>query len=135
MKRVTLFGREPALWIGTMSSVLSLGTAVGFPGLSQGQVAAIVAALNAVSLVVMAWAVRPIGPAIFTNVIAALAAVGTAYGLDVPSEVVGGVNFVVLAVLSLLTRGQVSPTGAVQAVAPAAAPVVRTSASPPPAGG
>lgn len=124
MKPVRIFGREPALWIGTIASSLSLGTALGFPGLSQGQVAAIVAALNAVALLFMAWAVKPIGPAVFTNVVAALAALGVAYGFDVSSEVIGAVNFVVLTALSLITRGQVSPTGAVQAVAPPAPPPV-----------
>jgi hypothetical protein len=122
MARSTLFGREPALWIGTAASVLSLGTAVGLPGLSEYQVAAIVVALNAVAALFMAWQVRPIGPAIFTNVVGALAALGTAYGFNVPSETVGAVNFVVISVLTLLTRGQVSPAGATTAVAPPAAP-------------
>jgi hypothetical protein len=122
MARSTLFGREPALWIGALASVLSLGTAIGLPNLTEYQVAAIVAAVNAVAAVVMAWQVRPVAPAIFTNVIGALAALGVAYGFDVSGETVGAVNFVVLSVLSLLTRGQVSPAGATTAVAPPAAP-------------
>lgn len=128
MERNKLFGREPALWIGFIASALSLGTAVGFPGLSQFQVAAIVVGLNALAALIMGIAVKPVGPAIFTNVIGALAAVGAAYGFTVPSETIGAVNFVVLAALSLLTRGQVSPTGATQAVAPPAAPPVVASA-------
>ncbi len=129
MGGIKLFGREPALWIGFLASALSLGTAVGFPGLSQFQVAAIVAGCNAVAALIMGLAVRPIGPAIFTNVVAALAAIGTAYGFTVPSETIGAVNFVVLAGLSLLTRGQVSPAGATTAVAPPAAPPVVSTTS------
>lgn len=122
MRPTRIFGREPALWIGTLAAVLSFGTAIGFPGLTEYQVAALVAGVNAVAAAVMAWQVRPVAPAIYTNVIAAAAAVGTAYGFNVPSETIGAVNLVVLSVLTLLTRGQVSPTGAPQAVAPPAAP-------------
>lgn len=124
MKPARIFGREPALWIGTISTALSLGTAVGVPGMSQYQVAALVVALNAIAFGVTAWQVRPIAPALFTNVIGALFAVGVAYGFSVPSETVGAVNAVAIAVLSLLTRGQVSPTGAPEAVAPPAPPPV-----------
>lgn len=125
MKPVRIFGREPALWIGTLSSVLSLGTAVGVPGLSVYQVAALVVALNAVAAIVTAWQVRPVSPAIYTNALGAAAAVGVAYGFDVPSETVGAANFVVLAVLSLIMRGHVSPTGASSAVAPPAPELAR----------
>jgi hypothetical protein len=127
--QVKILGREPALWVGTIASVLSLGTAVGFPGLSAGQVAAIVVGLNAVAALVAGFTLRPVAPAIYTNVLAAAAAIGTAYGNNVPSEAVGAANFVVLAVLSLLTRGQVSPAGAQSAVAPPAPPPVIEAAS------
>jgi hypothetical protein len=120
VKPVRIFGYEPALWIGVLASSLSLGTAVGVPGLSQYQVAAVVAGVNTVAAAAMAWQVRPVAPAVFTNVVGALAALGLAYGFSVPSEAVGAVNFVVLNVLALLTRGQVSPTGATEAVAPSA---------------
>jgi hypothetical protein len=121
---VRIFGREPALYIGVLASSLSLLTAVGLPNLSQYQVAAIVAGVNAVAAVIMAWQVRPVAPAIFTNVVGAVFAIAVAYGFTVPSETIGAVNFVVLNVLSLLTRGQVSPTGATEAVAPPAPPPV-----------
>ena len=126
-----LFGREPALWIGALSGVLSLGTSLGLDGLSAGQVAAIIALINAVALLLTMLAVRPIGPAVFTNVVAAAAALSAAYGFEVSSEVVGGINVAVLAVLTLLTRGQVSPKDAAQAVAPPAPePVVGPTRGP-----
>jgi hypothetical protein len=133
--QIKILGREPTLWIGAIAGLLSLGTSLGLDGLSTNQVGAIIAAINAVAAVAMAVTVRPIGPAVFTQLVAAVAALVGAYGFNVSSEVVGAVNVGLLAVLTLLTRGHVSPTGATQAVAPAAAPVVRTSPSPPPAGG
>ncbi len=124
-----IFGRDPALWIGALSGLLSLGTSLGLDGLSAVQVASIVALINAVAAVLTALAVRPIGPAVFTNLVAAGAALAAAYGFEVSPEVVGAVNVATIAALTLLTRGQVSPAGAVQAVAPPApepvAPPVR----------
>jgi hypothetical protein len=130
VKPVRIFGREPALWVGTIATALSLGTAVGVPGLSQYQVAALVVAINAVAFGITAWQVRPIAPSLFTNVVGALFAVGTAYGFSVTSETVGGVNALVIAVLSLIMRGHVSPTGATEAVAPPAAPPVVAALAP-----
>lgn len=109
---------EPALIIGFIAAALSLGTALGFPGLSAEQVAVIVAAINAAATVIVAVKVRPIAPAAFTGLVAAVAAVALAYGYEVSSEVVGGVNAVVLAALSLLTRAQVTPTSAIPAQRP-----------------
>ena len=128
MKPVQIFGREPALWIGTISTALSLGTAVGVPGLSQYQVAALVVALNAIAFGVTAWQVRPVAPALFTNVAGALFAVGAAYGFSVTSETIGAVNAVIVTVLSLIMRGHVSPTGSTEAVAPPAPPPVVAAA-------
>ncbi|MEO3930927.1 hypothetical protein ABGB07_44860 [Micromonosporaceae bacterium B7E4] len=108
-----IFGREPALVIGFISAALSLGTALGFQGLSGEQVALIVAALNAVLGVVMAVATRPIAPAAFTTLVAAVSALAAGYGFDVSPEVVGGLNALVLAGLTLLTRGQVVPAAEV----------------------
>jgi hypothetical protein len=53
---------------------------------------------------------RPIAPSAFTGLVAAVAALLAAYGLELGPEKVGALNAVVLAGLGLLTRGQVSPT-------------------------
>lgn len=130
-------GRHPSLWLGTLGAALALGTAIGLPGLSGGQVAAINAGVLAVVSAVWAWSVRPIAPAVYTGAVGAIAGVGAAYGLHVPSETVGAVQAVVVQVLTLIAWGQVSPAGASAAVTPPAPPpvLVDQAAAPADAGG
>jgi hypothetical protein len=104
-----IFGREPALIIATVSAALSLLVSFGFDGLSAEQAATIVAVISAVFAAATAAITRPIAPSAFTGLVAAAVALLAAYGLDVSQETVGALNAVVLAVLGLLTRGQVSP--------------------------
>ncbi|GAA3852627.1 hypothetical protein GCM10023084_03570 [Streptomyces lacrimifluminis] len=103
-----IFGREPALIISTISAILSLIVTFNI-GMSGEQAGAIVAVISAWFGAMVAIATRPIAPAAFTAVVAAAAALLAAYGLNVSAETVGATNAVVLAVLALLTRGQVSP--------------------------
>lgn len=107
-----IFGREPALILATVSASLSLLVSFGFDGLSAEQAAAIVAVLSAVFAAVTAAITRPIAPSAFTGLVAAVVVLLAAYGMDVSQETVGAVNAVILAVLGLVTRGQVSPTTA-----------------------
>jgi len=109
MSTPTLFGREPALYIAAIAAILGIAVTLGIDGLSATQAAAIVAVLNAAAAVWTAMLVRPIAPAAFTGLVSAAAALLAAYGLDVSQETVGAINGAVLAVLALLTRGQVSP--------------------------
>jgi hypothetical protein len=104
-----IFGREPALVISGVSAVLSLIVSFQF-GLSAEQAGAIVAVVSAVFAAATAAVTRPIAPSAFTGLVAAGVALLAAYGLEVAPETVGALNAVVLAILSLITRGQVSPT-------------------------
>lgn len=113
--RKFLTGSEPALILGVISAALSLGTALGVPGLSAGQVALIVAAINAVLGVVTAVVTRPVAPAVFLALVSAVAALAAGYGYHVSPAVVGGVDALVVAGLSLLTRGQVTPVATIRA--------------------
>lgn len=106
-----IFDREPALIVSTISAVLSLIVTFNV-GMSGEQAGAIVAAISAFFGGITAAMTRPIAPSAFTAAVAAVAALLAAYGLNVPAETVGATNAVVLAVLSLLARGQVSPKGA-----------------------
>lgn len=102
-----IFGREPALIVSAIGSVVTLLVALNLPGLSAGAGAAITAFLTAV---IIAVTTRPVAPALFTGVVAAGAALVSAYGLHVSDAVVGAVSAVVLAGFALFgIRPQVSP--------------------------
>ena len=103
--------REPALYIGAVSAGLSLLVALNFHGLSSEQAALIVAAITAVGGVVAAVATRPVAPAAFTALVAAVAALLAGFHFGVAPGTVAAVNGLVLAVLALVTRHQVSPVG------------------------
>lgn len=104
-----IFGREPALWVAGIAAVLGLVSSFGLPWLTDTQDTAIVAVVDAVAGVVIAWRTRPVAPGVFLTVVSTAAALLTAYGVTVSQHTVGAVDLVVLAVLALLTRGQVSP--------------------------
>lgn len=106
--------REPALYIGVLSGGLSLLVAVGFGSLTSDQAALIVAAITAVGGVVTAIATRPVAPAAFTALVAAGAALLAGFHFDVSAGTVAAVNGLVLAVLTLVTRHQVSPVSAIR---------------------
>jgi hypothetical protein len=97
--------REPALYIGALSAGLSLIVALNFGHLTSDQAALIVAAITAVGGVITAIATRPVAPSAFTALVAAVAALLA--GLE--AGTVAAINGVVLAVLTLVTRHQVTP--------------------------
>lgn len=103
-----LFGREPALWISVISGALSLVVSLGV-GLDAQEAAGWVAAITAAFGVATAVLTRPIAPAAFTTLVTVTADLLAAYHFDVSAGTVAAVNGFVLAVLTLLTRAQVSP--------------------------
>lgn len=104
------FKREPAqLWLGWLAAGLGLLVALGIPGLRTDQVGLIMAVINAVLACVVAWRTRPLTPAVFTGAISAGVALLASYGLHVSDVTLGAINLFVLATLTLLTRGQVTP--------------------------
>lgn len=125
--KLTLFGYEPALIIGAISAALSLVVTLGL-GLSTDQAGAWVAVISGVFAVVTAVMTRPIAPAAFTGLVTVAAALLSAYHFNANPGTVAAINVVVLAVLSLLTRGQVSPTTMRPPVSPAPAQTTSTQA-------
>jgi hypothetical protein len=111
--RWTILGREPALWIGFVAAVLGVLVTFNIDGLSPEQAALWVAVLHAAAGVVTAILTRPIAPGAFTAAVTALAALALGYGLQVTPELVGLLNGAMLALLALVTRGEVSPAAAV----------------------
>lgn len=110
-----LFGRNPALIIGMVLAVLALADGLGLHQFGPATVAAIAVALNLVLGAGQAWYTRPIAPAIFTNAIGAIFAVAAAFGFPGSPVLIGGVDAVVVAVLSMITHGQVAPMLALRA--------------------
>lgn len=109
-----LFGREPSLWISAIGSGLSLIAGFGVGWLTPVQAALVIVLLNAILGVINALHVRPVAPAAFTYLVASVASLVAAYGVDVSQPVVGAVNASVLAFLALLLRGNVTPAVALK---------------------
>lgn len=114
--------REPSLYISAIGTILSLVAAFGLDFLTPDQAALVIVVLNAALGVWNALKVRPVPPAAFVYLVASVATLVAAYGVDVSQSVVGSINAAVLAVLALLLRGNVSP---VEATAPEAVRSVR----------
>ena len=114
-----IFGYEPVVLLNALSAALGLVVSLGVTSLTADQSAAIVGVVTAVLGAVAAWMTRPVAPQAFTAVAAAGATLLAAFGLHFTQAQVGAVNFAILAALTLLTRGQVSPTPTKPAIAPA----------------
>lgn len=104
-----IFGREPALWVAMASAALSLAVNLG-TGMTSEQAGAWTAVVSGVFAVIAAILTRPIAPAAFTGLVAVVADLLGAYHFHVSGGAIGAINTSVLAVLALVTRGQVSPT-------------------------
>ncbi len=104
-----LFGREPTLWIAVVTSTVSIIGTLGLHWISGPQAALAVVAINGVFGAINAYAVRPISPVAFTYAIGAIVALLAGYGLQVPDATVAAINALVIPLLALITRNQVSP--------------------------
>lgn len=102
--------REPSLIIGAIGTVLTLVATFGLKSLSADQAAIIISVMNAGLGVWLALKTRPVAPAAFTYFIGMVATLASAYGLDFTQEQTGAVNATVLAVLTLVLRGNVEPS-------------------------
>lgn len=104
-----ILGREPALWIAIITSAVLLIGTLGLHWLSGEQAGLVVAAISAIGGAVTAYFVRPVAPAAFVAAVSAIVALASAYGLNLNPDTVAALNSLVITVLALLTRGQVSP--------------------------
>jgi hypothetical protein len=106
--KASLFGREPALVISVIGSLVTLLVALNIPGLSAGAGAAITTFVTAV---IIAATTRPIAPALFTAIVSAGAALFAEYGLSLSDHVVAALSAVILSGFTLFgIRPQVTPT-------------------------
>jgi len=105
------FGREPALILAVVQSVLTLVVGFQLDWLTAEQAALWMVVVNAIAGAITAWFTRPIAPTVFTHLFTVIATLLAAYGLDLSQEVLAGLNALAVSVLMLLSRGQVSPAG------------------------
>jgi uncharacterized membrane protein len=97
------------LGIAVVAGGLNLIAGLGLKGLTPLEAGAVITLINALALAVAALKTRPIAPQVFTYVVTSAAAVAAAWGFHVQQGTVSGVSTFLLAVLALLTHGQVSP--------------------------
>lgn len=116
-----IFGREPVVVLNTLSAVLGLVVALGVTSLSAETAGAIVGVCSAVLGAVAAAMTRPVAPQAFTAVVAAGASLLATFGYEAAPGTVAAINTAVLAVLTLLTRGQVTPSSPAAPAGPRAA--------------
>lgn len=103
----TLTG-EPALILAVISAAVSLIVTFNV-GLTPEQGGLWVAVITAVFGLVAALLVRPVAPAAFTAVVTAVAALLMGYHFHVDPAVLAQINSLVLALLTLVSRHQVTP--------------------------
>ncbi|MFK0062610.1 hypothetical protein ACIQTN_25710 [Streptomyces werraensis] len=102
------FGREPALWLNSLSAILGLIVTFNV-GLTEEQAGWTVAGVSAILGAIAAALTRPIAVQAFTTLVATLASAVAAFGYEVQPTTTAAINGVILAVLMFITRGQVSP--------------------------
>ncbi len=105
-----ILGREPTLWLATISSLIIIVGTFGLKFISGEQAALLVVVINAIFAAINAYAVRPISPVAFTYAVGSIVALVGSYGVNLPIETVASINAAVIPILALLSRGQVSPT-------------------------
>lgn len=105
-----IFGREPVVVLNALSAVLGLIVSLAVTPLTAEMAGAIVGVTSAILGAIAAAMTRPIAPQAFTTLVAASAVLVGTFGYEVSQETVGAINLAALAILTLATRGQVTPT-------------------------
>jgi hypothetical protein len=108
--------REPAQYALLVSAILAVVVATKATSLTADQATLIVAALMAIGAVVAAVFTRPLAPAAFLAVSAPVAALIAGFGYNVAPDLLAGINGLIMVLVGLLIRMQVSPVTAVATV-------------------
>lgn len=107
MKSISIFGREPAAFLGLLTAVVAVLVGAHVPGLTPVQGAAVVALAGTALL---AYTTRPLGPAVLTAVVVAGVALLGTYGVHASEGLVQGLIALTVAVSALFgVRDQVTP--------------------------
>lgn len=104
-----LWGREPALWISTLSSLLALFAGFGLPGVNDSVIAALTAFLTAGAAAYIAVRVTPIAPSVFTGVVTTGSVLLASFGLHLTQQQVSLVAAAAAVLVTLIARAQITP--------------------------
>lgn len=116
-----IFGREPTLIIGAVTSLVAVIVALEVEWLTPGAGAALVALVGGA---ITAWTTRPAAPALYAGLVAAGAALLAQYGLHLSGELVATLAGLVVAGFALFgVRGQVTPKGDAVPISPSTGPI------------
>lgn len=112
-----IWGREPALWLALIGSMLTWAAGTGIDWLNAGQATA---AVTAITAGVIAWTTRPIAPALYVGAVSAVAALIGEYGLHWSDSSVASLGSIILAGFALFgIRPQVTPKADQAPIGPA----------------
>ncbi len=105
--------KEPAVYGAIVIAVVSVLATWPNVVVDGGNLPLIVAIVDGVVALAVAWAVRPMAPSLFIAITTPLAALLAGYGVDFPPALVGTVNtLLVPALLALAARSQQTPVKA-----------------------
>jgi hypothetical protein len=104
------FNREPAAIGAVVIAVVSVFATWPNTVVDGDNLPLIIAIIDGVVALAVAWAVRPIAPSLIIAITTPLAALLAGYGVDLPPALIGVVNtLLVPALLGLVARQQQTP--------------------------
>jgi hypothetical protein len=115
--------REPTLILAVVSGIITLIGTLGL-GFTPDAAALWCGVVAAAAGVATAAATRPVTPGVFLALSGAAVPLASYYGLHLHTETIGTLNVLIVAIVALLTRAQVTPVYSQQPTAPASGPVV-----------
>jgi formate hydrogenlyase subunit 3/multisubunit Na+/H+ antiporter MnhD subunit len=109
MKKVTIFGQEPAVIVYSVNALVALLVAYGLD-LSQEQTAAVSSIATAVVAIIVTVMTRPIVVSALTGAVTTLMTAVAGFGLEFTADQIGATVTVLSIVLGLVLRANVTPT-------------------------
>ncbi len=107
-KAITIFGREPAMWVGLIEAALVLGLSFA-AFISSEQVALVMAAVTAAAGFYVGWATKDVGLARVIGLIKAVTALLVGFGFSLTDAQNGAVLAFVSVAFALINRDRTSP--------------------------
>lgn len=112
-----LFGREPAVYIAVLESLLALLVTFQFDGLSPDQAALILAAAVAIGGLLASFTTRDTLLGALSGAVKAVLVLGVAYGLNLSQDQIGMTAVLVSTIAGVFLRTQTSPVETVVSTA------------------